>query len=675
MSAWNIRLLGEFRIAAEDGTVISLPGKKHQAMIAYVATAPGKSVGREKLLNLLWGSRSEGQAKQSLRGVLSETNKALRAHAETIEAESPLESDRAHVSLTESLVICDTDLLPTIKKSQDLDEMLSFVREHGGGFIEFLKINEQEYQAWRLTESEKYRQNYSELLQNLLAQLAETSRTDDLIQIADHLLRFDDADELAHRALMNNYARLGKQTLAARQFAICKQRLHAEYGIEPSALTVDLYEQIKSTAPEPGTGVVLTDDKAKASPAATRAATRSLGIAIAIRPFTASETDADGNESGVIVAEEIVSAVARVGWFRVVPRNESFKASLAALGPTELSELLHARYIVEGRLRRIGNNYGLTIDLTDGHSASTVWSERFTIDIEDLPYANDIVSQIASRIDVHLRISEIGRIHQLDKQELSAYECSLLALSSMYNLTEDSFKIAEELFNRGVKQNPEYSTIHSFWCLWRMFCMGQSWAKDPAAELTETAAIARRAIQLDPSNAIALAISGQFESYWNHDFRQGVKKFKQSIAANPNSSFVWMMSSATYSYLGQPEEGLQRLHKASELCPIQSPLEFMYDCAYCIAYNFNKDFEQAAESGYRVITENPGFTNGYKLLLVALGQMKQATEAEKVLKRLLKLDPGFNVRDFLTQYPFNQQIDREIFSTGLLQAGVPPTPA
>ncbi len=668
MNQWTLRLLGEFSIVAADGEPVSLPGKKHQAMLAYVASQPEKQVARDKLLDLLWGSRSEGQARQSLRGVLSETKKTLRAHSNGLECESPLQSNRTVVSLSDTLIVADIDQLANFQQSNSKDAMLAFMRNHSGEFLENLKINEASYQDWRTTEAERYRRSYRELLQRLLTRFQSQGGSEEQVEIAEQLLAIDVSDEIAHRALMANYARDGNHSLAIRQYEICKQRLQNELGVEPSAATEELLLQIKSTVTE-GENEIRLPAIGATSTAANAA--EKLGVAIAIRPFSAAESDSSGTEYGVVIAEEIVSAASCIGWFRVVPRNESFKDSLASLGPIELSSLLDARYIVEGRLRKIDGQYALTIDLTDGKTSDTVWSERFVIDSTELPYPNDVVAQITGRIDVHLRITEIGRINRLDREKLNAYELSLLALSNMYDLTPESFEESERLFQRGVAQSPDYSTIHSFWCLWKNFCVGQSWAEDPIAELTSTAAIARRAIRLDPANSLALAISGHFESYWNHDFRQSVNKFQKSLDANPYSSIAWMLSSATYSYMGQPDEALKRLRWANHLCPVESPLEFLYSCAYSVAYNFNRDYELAMEWSYKTINENPGFTNGYKLLLVALGHLDQTREAQEVLGQVLRLDSAFNIRDFLTQYPFKQERDRENFRTGLIRAGVP----
>jgi len=667
MTEWNICLLGEFSIKTVDGNDVTLPGKKHQALVAYVATAPDQSVSRDKMLDLLWGSRSEGQAKQSLRGVLSETNKVLRTHAQASSSESPLVSDRNTIRLTRSLVSTDVDRLLAAVRSNDIQNMISLATTRSGEFLENLKINEISYQSWRVAEAERHQRVRIELLQKILSMLDHGADSDRIVQVADMLLVIDETDEVAHRALMETYAGAGKQSLAIRQFEICKQRLDSELGVAPSAITQDLFVRIKSLAPEPDSLPLPVINASKVT------LSKTLGVAVAIRPFVATAGDDQGNEYGMIIAEEIVSAAAGAGWFRVIPRNESFKSSLATLGPVELSNTLRARYVLEGRLRHVGESYGLTIDLTDGSNADTVWSERFVIESADLPYPNAVIAQITSRLDVRLRVNEIGRIHQLDSEHFTAYDCSLMALSNMYDLTPESYQNAERLFERGISLNPDYSTIHSFWCLWRMFCLGQSWSLDPSADTVAAAAIARRAIRLDPSNAMALAISAHFESFWHHDFRQGINKFDQSLSVNPYSSFAWMLSSATQAYIGRPDEALRRLRQANELCPLESPLEFMYSCAYCIAYNFNRNYEQAMEWGYRTVTENPGFTNGYKLLLVALGHLDRSVEAAQVLTKVLELDPSFNVRDFLTQYPFKDDRDRTSFQAGLLQAGVPET--
>ena len=77
----QIRLLGPMSITY-DGQPILIPSRKGRALMGYVALRQGVAFARLSLAGLLWGQRSEDQARASLRQTLSELRNALRDSAQ-----------------------------------------------------------------------------------------------------------------------------------------------------------------------------------------------------------------------------------------------------------------------------------------------------------------------------------------------------------------------------------------------------------------------------------------------------------------------------------------------------------------------------------------------------------------------------------------------------------------
>ena len=59
MTELRLRLLGEFELGDRDGDSIPIPGRKAQALLAYLALTNGQRESREKLADLLWGDRPD----------------------------------------------------------------------------------------------------------------------------------------------------------------------------------------------------------------------------------------------------------------------------------------------------------------------------------------------------------------------------------------------------------------------------------------------------------------------------------------------------------------------------------------------------------------------------------------------------------------------------------------
>jgi DNA-binding SARP family transcriptional activator len=75
MSNLRLNVLGNFEALIVSGDVVSLPTRKAEVLLTYLALAPGQPHSREKLFNLLWSDRGEEQARNSLRQCLNAIKK------------------------------------------------------------------------------------------------------------------------------------------------------------------------------------------------------------------------------------------------------------------------------------------------------------------------------------------------------------------------------------------------------------------------------------------------------------------------------------------------------------------------------------------------------------------------------------------------------------------------
>lgn len=659
MPTWRVNLLGEFALLSPDGREVPMPGRKHQALVAYVVLSGGRSVSRSRLLELLWNSRSEAQARASLRGVLSEIRRTLRDYGEPF-----LEADRARIFIGKERLDVDVDRLRQALRFESVEDLAGASALYRGHLMESLTINERTFEEWKQLEQQNARTTCQQVLLRYLDALEAAGDDRRVETVANRLLELDDADEAAHRALMRLFARQGKVSRSLQQFEDCRMRLRSRYGSDVSEETHAQRAAIGAAAadadPEP--------DVDAGRPVGGGLRGSDAEIALAVLPFNVVGAEQTGPEFGELVGEEIIGAAARFKWFRVVPSSATFKKEVRGLGSAEVAAITGAKYVLHGRIRGLKNVSMLSVELVDGNNQRTVWSERFELSREAFSYPDDIVARVVGRLDVRMRASEISQAHRLERDSLSPYQLTLLALSNMYDMSLATYEDSERLFAEAVKRNPNDSWFYSIWALWKMFCLGQDWTADRAGEFVRAAELARQAIKRDPDDALALVIAGHFESLWVRNLHQGRKLVDASLELNPYSSFAWMLSSATYTYSGRPLEALQRLERSRLLCPVETHFEYLFDTANCIAHLFNKDPENAVEWGLKTVRENPGFTHGHKHLLVALGHLGRVEECVRYARRLMEIEPGFQVESFLDSYPFARDEDRRYYREGLVRA-------
>src|SRR5262245_54424093 len=77
MAGLILTLFGGFEARLESGAPLKLPTKKAQALLAYLGVSLGQRHPRDKLAGLLWGEKSDDQARGDLRHALAALRRAL----------------------------------------------------------------------------------------------------------------------------------------------------------------------------------------------------------------------------------------------------------------------------------------------------------------------------------------------------------------------------------------------------------------------------------------------------------------------------------------------------------------------------------------------------------------------------------------------------------------------
>ena len=270
MPRLNLALLGGFQGRVDASAPLTLPTRKSQALLAFLALPPGRSHPREKLASLLWGGMREPQARRGLRQSLFTLRKA-------VDAEPPaLLIDGETVALNPTSV--DVDVVEFERQVAEgtpaaLERAATLYR---GELLEGLALQEAPFEEWLLTERERLRELALEALAKLLRHQRTTEATVAALQTALRLLALDPLQEPVHRTVMRLYVQLGRRPSALRQYQICVGILQRELSVEPETTTKQLYQEILRQRPSHAAADVESAATAHAAPAETPASDDTL---------------------------------------------------------------------------------------------------------------------------------------------------------------------------------------------------------------------------------------------------------------------------------------------------------------------------------------------------------------------------------------------------------------
>jgi DNA-binding SARP family transcriptional activator len=654
----RIHILGTMRATTYLGDEVLPRGRKARAILGCLCLAAGARIKRRTLAAMMWDRVPPDQARTSFR----------QAFRELVVAFGPLVNEliiaeRETIRLNTDLCWIDALALTVPAASQDplWGDLAALCH---GELLERLDDVSVSFRQWVVAERASFAEKCRQLRKPNDG-FRVNPEAGERAEIARRLIAFGPTYEGASRVLMRALADMGEPAQAIQEYTRCERALRILFNAEPSAQTKALYGaigKISSREDHASTDIAgETRNKTAAAPAQPQPNRSRLRIGVL--PFR-TDPSTGSDDLAVSLSEEVAADLARFRWFDVIA---VFAVGAAAtprrddqMRPNELD------YVVDGTLRTRGNIHHIKVRLLDLTScASPIWTNEFALAATEPYCVNEVTARIVARIDPVVLFIEGKR-----RERHGATGLLLRAIPLMYTMKRREYEEAGDLIMRALEEEPDNAKVAAWAAHWQVFHVGQGWAQDPRQALAAAQHFALKAIAIDPKNAEALGIYAHICSFMNKDFDAALYFFDRSLRLNPNLGFVWALSAVTQCYLGEPDAAPARMDRYRELAP-HDPYFSFFEGVYAIAYLLKSQYQRAAGVGRRLVKGHPGFSNGYKPLIAALGHLKQFDEAKPYVAKVLELEPQFSVSHFGKTYPFRRDGDRERYLEGLRLAGVP----
>jgi DNA-binding SARP family transcriptional activator/TolB-like protein len=660
-SLTEIRLFGEFHLRQADGSDATPTSKKARALIAYVALSPNGAINRDKLAGLVWSTRADKQARDSLRQALT----TLRRETRNSNNESILSIDRELVRLSLDKVWVDAREVERLAKSDMEEDWRLLLPLYTGDLLESLEVADPAFADWILVERRRFQELVHGAVQKLIERRVTAGDVDEATEAAKFLLALDGTNEEAHRVLMRLHAAKGDTAAALRQYQLARDVLKRELDVTPSPETEALFRELKEQKPQIRAG--------PRAPAIVRPSmiSNTRDVRVVVLPFYNRQGDSEQDSFTANISQAIEIALSRFRWIFVVGHTSSKELARHKADVADIGRNLSADYVLSGSIQYAGQRMKVAVELVQSATARTVWADQYIGVIHDIFEAEDrLAAQIAARLDPELLLAEVTLVSQSPPDESNPRGLVMRAVPLIYKMSPQSVGEADELLKAATRLDPKNGLAYT----WRTFCqlirIGQQWVKDTPLALEEINWLSRAAIELHPEDAVALALRGHIEAFIFHNYNQAIFCFDRALKLNPNSGFALAFSAVTHCYLGNTQEALLRLERYHQLSPFD-PYPFYFHTADCIAYALSGQYEKAAQIGRLAVGDNPNYFAAYRPLIASLGHLGKVDEARTYLKKLLENEPHFTLSWLRTKYPPLAVDHRDQYIRGLRKAGVP----
>jgi DNA-binding SARP family transcriptional activator/predicted ATPase len=239
MSVLQIKLFGELSLTYDDRPVAGIATARSQALLTYLVLHRHAPQARQRLAFQLWADSTDTQARTNLRKELT----YLRRDLPQADQFLLIEAKTLQWSPTASFTLDVMEFEKALQSTEASDPTTQALLKQAIALYkgDLLPSCEDE---WIVPERERLQRMYSNALEQLIDQLQEQQDYRQALSYAQQLLRVDAFNETAYCTLMRLYGQSGDRANALQIYHRCMIVLREELGVDPSATTRKLYEQL-----------------------------------------------------------------------------------------------------------------------------------------------------------------------------------------------------------------------------------------------------------------------------------------------------------------------------------------------------------------------------------------------------------------------------------------------
>ena len=172
---------------------------------------------------------------------------------------------------------------------------------------------------------------------------------------------------------------------------------------------------------------------------------------IVVLPFEDMSPNKDNEYFSDGLTDEIITDLSHLLHLRVISRNSAMMLKGSRKETKSIGKELNVQYVLEGGVRKVGNDLRITAQLIDAMDDTHLWAEKYSGTLDDVFDIQEKVSRsIVDALKLKIGPEEERRITERPIENVKAYEYYLKARYEHWRLTEESLKRAEKFLEEGL---------------------------------------------------------------------------------------------------------------------------------------------------------------------------------------------------------------------------------
>ena len=388
---------------------------------------------------------------------------------------------------------------------------------------------------------------------------------------------------------------------------------------------------------------------------------------IAVLPFHDISV-ATSDSWAIGITDAIISRLTSLQNLAVRPTTSVLKYAKETPDPAEAAKALGVESILEGTYQRSSGVIRVTVQLIDGRTGTTKWSQRYDLHSTDiLTFEDEIATRVVEGLKIEISPTEQKSIAQPVTANVDAYNDYVQARFYMSEYLVysrlDSLQKGQRLLLHAVSLDHNFADAYALLGEFYSF-QGANFIEDDVSNLKRAETAALNAMRINPQSSEAMVALGGTYSEEGRE-QEAIRTLRQAVVLAPNSEAAWQMLGYSYYYSGLNQLAADCYRREIELNPVPPQPRWMH--ARMLLYAGKAD--QADQEMRELVAKNPDQFKALAYFGGLLYYEGKLDEAQSSLERALQIarDSSDDTVRMMAAFLYASRGQKEKISPKILQ--------
>src|ERR1700730_4151475 len=321
---------------------------------------------------------------------------------------------------------------------------------------------------------------------------------------------------------------------------------------------------------------------------------QSGAASVAVLPFVNMSSDPEQDYFCDGISEEIINLLTHIAGLKVIARSSAFQFKGMSVDIREVGRRLDADVVIEGSVRKRGDQLRITAQASETESGHHLWSETFARELKDVFAIQKEIAQAVGGL-LRLHMPELRPRARVSARDLEAYTRYVKARVLIYQQSPETLRAALRQLRELIELFPDYAPAYSgiAEANGHLALFGFISGRDVYPEMKTTA---ERGYALNPESGETCTVLGGVRAWFEYRRDEAYRLYDRAVKLQPGLARTYRYRAMALLCQGDIEAAESGLRRSVELDPLSAS-----DCARMAYVNYvkgdlpsaTKDIEQS----------------------------------------------------------------------------------